>query len=120
MSSTGRPIGYRRANTDLDVISVSQVSQFQQFVLSPAADFNGDWLVNQLDLTAWSNAFESSATADADGDGVTDGVDFLVWQRQIAFDPAPNVQQSAAVPEPAGAIAWALLAVAAARRRHLS
>jgi hypothetical protein len=60
---------------------------------------------------------DSSAIADADGDGVTDGADFLVWQRQAAFDPAPEAEQSVAVPEPTGAIAWGAAALVAARRR---
>ena len=115
MSSTGRPVGYRRAITDLDVIAVSQVSQFQRFVLPPEADFNGDWLVNQLDLTIWSEAYEASAIADANGNGVTDGTDFLVWQRQIASDAAPQF----AVPEPAGAIGWLTFLLFASRRRRV-
>jgi hypothetical protein len=109
MSSTGRPIGYRRAITDLDLIAVSAISQFEQFVLSPSADFNGDWLVNQLDLKAWSAAFAAGALADADGNGVTDGADFLAWQRQVTFDPAPEKRASMAIPEPVASTLWATL-----------
>lgn len=101
MSSTGRPYGHRRTITDLDILAVSQVSQFRQFVLPQSADFTGDWLVNQLDLNAWSNAFAETSGADANGDGVTDGADFLLWQRQVALDPAPISQEPLAVPEPA-------------------
>jgi hypothetical protein len=119
MSSTGRPVGYRRAITDLDLIAVSDVSQFEQLVLPPSADFNGDWLVNQMDLKAWSAAFTANALADADGNGVTDGADFLAWQRQAAFDPAPAIGESLTVPEPVTSMFWAaLLLLVTARPRR--
>jgi hypothetical protein len=120
LSSTGRPVGYRRVLSDLDVIAVSQVSQFRQYQLPQSADFNADWLVDQLDLTVWSEAFTSAAQADANGDGVTDGADFLMWQRQTAVDAAPGVGGRFAVPEPR-AIALAIgplwLCWAARRRK---
>lgn len=121
MSSTGRTVGYRRTITDLDLIAVAQVSQFRQLTLQPSADFNGDWLVNQGDLSAWAAAFDSSsALADANGDGVTDGADFLVWQRQAALDPAPLTSGQAVVPEPSAAsllAAFGLIVVSASRKR---
>lgn len=117
MSSTGRPVGYRRALSDLDVIAISQVSRFQQWRLSPTADFNGDWLVDELDLAAWSVAMQSTATADADGNGVTDGADFLVWQRQMATDYDARAKPSATVPEPTCAMGWAAIVLAAVGRR---
>ena len=115
MSSTGRPIGYRRAISDLDVISITQVSRFQEFSVPPTADFNGDWLVNQTDLAAWSTAVRSSAVADADGNGITDGADFLVWQRQMATTTPPTLPLT--TPEPSGLMGWTLVAIAAARQR---
>ena len=122
MSSTGRPVGYRRTITDLDLVAVAQVSQFRQLTLQPSADFNGDWLVNQGDLGAWSAAFDSlSSLVDANGDGVTDGTDFLIWQRQAVLDPAPLTSGQAVVPEPAAAsllAAVGLVVVSASRKRN--
>jgi hypothetical protein len=96
-SGFSRPMGTRRLITDLDVLAVSQVSQFEEFLLPPASDFNGDWNVDAQDLLRWTSAVDGEATADANLDGVTDGADFLVWQRQFGWDAAAGV---ASVPEP--------------------
>ena len=98
MSGFVRPMGYRRLITDLDVLAVSQVSQFADFLLPPGSDFNGDWQVDGQDLLRWTAAFENSTAADANLDGVTDGADFLLWQQQFGWT-AGNA--SASVPEPA-------------------
>lgn len=97
-SGFSRPLGYRRLLTDLDVLAVSQVSQFENFLLPPASDFNGDWNVDAQDLLRWTSAVAGDAPAtDANLDGVTDGADFLFWQRQFGWDGAVGV---ALVPEP--------------------
>lgn len=68
------------------------------------ADFNGDGIVNQLDLQIWQANFgrtsppDLSAFGDADGDGDVDGRDFMEIQRK--FGGAPLVAASTAVPEP--------------------
>lgn len=97
-SGFSRPLGYRRLLTDLDVLAVSQVSQFENFLLPPASDFNGDWNVDVQDLRRWTTVGVDNATAaDANLDGVADGADFLIWQRQFGWNASAS---SASVPEP--------------------
>ena len=97
MSGFSRPLGVRRLLTDLDVLAVSQVSQFTEFLLPPGSDFNGDWKVDAQDLLSWTAAFENSTAADANRDGVTDGADLLQWQRQFGWTAG---KASTSVPEP--------------------
>ncbi len=84
-------------------------------VSHPAAigpDFNGDGVVNGLDLNIWlANVGITSGASvvqgDADGDGDVDGDDFLFWQRN-AGHPMPwtgagsgsESSLAASVPEP--------------------
>jgi probable HAF family extracellular repeat protein len=81
---------------------------------TPDGNFNGDAVVDGVDLDLWSGGFGAASGADladgdADGDGDVDGADFLVWQRQVG---SPSVvSTSAAVPEPA---TWMLIVLAAA------
>lgn len=97
MSGFSRPLGVRRLITDLDVLAISQVSQFNDFLLPPGSDFNGDWKVDAQDLNNWTAAMEGSTAADANLDGLTDGADFVIWQQQYGWT-AGNASQS--VPEP--------------------
>lgn len=97
MSGFSRPLGSRRLITDLDVLAVSQVSKFNDFLLPPGSDFNGDWHVDTQDLLNWTMAVEGSATADANLDGLTDGADFLVWQQQFGWTAGKATEP---VPEP--------------------
>jgi hypothetical protein len=97
-SGFSRPMGYRRMITDLDVLAVSQVSQFDEFLLPPASDFDGDWNVDSHDLLSWTSAVAGEAMAgDANLDDSVDGADFLVWQRQFGWKVAGG---PALVPEP--------------------
>ena len=50
---------------------------------NPDADFNIDEIVDEQDLTEWSNDFGANGNSDADGDADTDGADFLAWQRSL-------------------------------------
>jgi len=90
-------------------IYVSVVS----FAGASGPDFNGDGVVNNLDLNIWlANVGITSGASvvqgDADGDGDVDGDDFLFWQRNVG-KPAPwagagsgsGAGSGAAVPEPA-------------------
>jgi hypothetical protein len=74
-----------------------------------AADFNNDGKVNGLDLTAWKAAYGATQVGDADDDNDSDGADFLIWQRQFGSG-TPSAAAVAAVPEPAGALLFALAA----------
>ena len=74
----------------------------------PYADFDGNGIVDGLDLQIWEGAYGLTVAGDADGDGDSDGQDFLVWQRQLQA-AAPI---AAAVPEPKSLVA-ALLALTA-------
>ncbi|MBA3480803.1 MAG: hypothetical protein H0T51_03215 [Pirellulales bacterium] len=67
-----------------------------------AGDFNGDSVVNGLDLAEWRADFGATGGSDADGDLDSDGADFLVWQRQLG-QPTPGQAAGAVVPEPAAA-----------------
>ncbi|MCH7752060.1 MAG: hypothetical protein IH898_07900, partial [Planctomycetes bacterium] len=73
-----------------------------------SADFDGNGIVDGLDLQIWEGAYGLTVAGDADGDGDSDGQDFLVWQRQ--FQAAAPI--AAAVPEPKSLVA-ALLALTA-------
>ena len=83
--------------------------------LANAADFEADGDVDNLDLAVWTASFGADLVADADSSGATDGVDFLLWQRQRTATGAP----SESVPEPAS-LAFAasgLVMFASAARR---
>jgi T5SS/PEP-CTERM-associated repeat protein len=74
-------------------------------------DFNGDGVVNGLDLNVWlANVGITSGASvvqgDADADGDVDGDDFLFWQRNVGkpgpwFGSGAGSGSDAAVPEPA-------------------
>jgi hypothetical protein len=64
-------------------------------------DFNGDDMVNHLDLNIWEAAYGVNDIGDADGDGDTDGDDFLLWQRWSGFGSALTTSDVATIPEPA-------------------
>jgi T5SS/PEP-CTERM-associated repeat protein len=96
-----------------------------KYVAAPAfsGDFNGDGVVNTLDLQILQGNFglasgATPAMGDADGDGDVDGQDFVIWQRTIG--PVPAVPAVGTVPEP-GALGLAAVALACGcwrRRRH--
>ncbi|MCC7475622.1 MAG: hypothetical protein IT425_09515 [Pirellulales bacterium] len=101
------------------------------YAAAQGPDFNGDGVVNGLDLNIWlANVGITSGASvvqgDADGDGDVDGDDFLFWQRNVG-KPMPwlgggagsGVSGPSAVPEPASAVLLflALLALPARSRR---
>jgi hypothetical protein len=100
MTSRGHPLGYRREITDADLLAVSQVSRFTQYVLPPRTDWNGDRFVSGGDLAVWRPNWGAFSGGDADGDRDSDGNDFLMWQQQVGSVPA--LTAATAVPEPAG------------------
>ncbi|HEX6961502.1 MAG TPA: hypothetical protein VF175_06520 [Lacipirellula sp.] len=64
-----------------------------------AADFNGDGVVDGVDLAEWQLHAGVQPQADADADGDSDGADFLAWQRQLG---AGRLAPTSVVPEPPG------------------
>ena len=98
--------------------AIYQIDNFRLISEVPQlkADFNGDQVVDALDLSIWKSSF-GGAGADANEDGVTDGNDFMIWQREYSATNSTAV--AAAVPEPA-ALSLALmatLAIVGGRRR---
>lgn len=70
---------------------------------APNADFNGDLLVNVMDLGTWQTNYGLADSAilaqgDADGDQDVDGKDFLIWQRQ--YLASNQLAAPLAIPEP--------------------
>lgn len=86
-----------------------------------AADFNEDGQVDADDLNRWEanvallagGAFRRHG--DASGDGAVDGVDFLIWQRQLGLAAAPGTN-AGAIPEPA--TIWLMLIASCGFRRQ--
>lgn len=77
------------------------------------ADFNGDGLVDELDLLVWemNSGISSGADpedGDADGDMDVDYFDFLIWQSQFGAPPplvaAVAAVAATAIPEPSTAV----------------
>ena len=64
-----------------------------------AGDFNGDRVVDGLDLARWRQDFQVNGDSDADGDQDSDGADLLAWQRNLGFRTMAPVLS---VPEPDG------------------
>ena len=87
---------------------------------TPHPDFNRDGVVDRLDLDLWEAHAGIDDGADADGNGTSDGIDFLVLQREFGsaapstdyFDAMISAALAggalATVPEP-GSMALALL-----------
>ncbi len=76
------------------------------------ADFNGDGIVNGLDVDIWEANLGTIGgippiPGDADGDGDVDGSDFLKIQMDLGGPPTPAIAAggtAAAVPEPSSAL----------------
>lgn len=47
------------------------------------ADFDGNGIVDGLDIAQWQGDYGVNGDSDADGDGDSDGADFLAWQRSF-------------------------------------
>lgn len=88
------------------------------------ADFNGDGIVDALDLMIWDNNYGAMGIAgsldsigDADGDGDVDGADFLRIQGDLGGPPSIMAAASTNVPEPS-TLALAMLTVLCCPRRR--
>lgn len=73
---------------------------FVDYVSTPglAADFNGDDIVDAVDLAEWQGDYQVNNHSDADGDADSDGRDFLIWQRQSGM--TAGILAISIVPEP--------------------
>jgi hypothetical protein len=107
---------------------------------TPFADFDANVVVDEADLTSWTNFFGRAISVapsmgDANDDGVVDGADFLAWQRQLGETKPPVAELDAAmdaalaslsaniaaVPEPSATALVAIgLVLAALKHRHRS
>jgi autotransporter-associated beta strand protein len=83
----------------------SGMLEVSTFIPPPSpADFNGDGLVDAVDLEAWYANYGMSGDAtpehgDADGNQAVDGADFLAWQRALS-GAAESPPAAGKVPEP--------------------
>ena len=84
--------------------------------LAHDADFDGNGVVDDLDLAKWEADFGQNSGSDANFDGDSDGADFLIWQRQneAAGPPAGNV-----APEPKSLAILAIACVGCAISRKV-
>jgi hypothetical protein len=87
-----------------------------------AGDFDGNDVVNVLDLASWKAGLGTSVGAthsqgDADADGDVDGSDFLIWQRQVG-SIAPAAPTTSPVPEPGGLILLVLASASVLKSRR--
>jgi hypothetical protein len=95
MSSTARPQGVRRAISQIDVLAVCQVSQFQacNIDLAPTGvpgDFDDNWHVNGEDFLHWQRGGSPNPLS-AD--------DLAAWQASYGTTSLSTIR---AVPEPSG------------------
>lgn len=73
-------------------------------IIASLADFNGNLVVDGVDLATWKAGFGSLtgtfASGNLDGDMDADGADFLLWQKQLGVH-ALAAPAASTVPEPA-------------------
>lgn len=76
---------------------------FVVFAPNDNADFNDDGIVDGLDFLVWQRNLGDVGPAfsdgDADGDGDVDGDDLAIWETQYG-SPPPSTANVSAVPEP--------------------
>lgn len=82
---------------------------FESVIMSVPGDFNRDGFVNETDLDIWELSYGINGLGDADADGDSDGLDFLIWQRNISGEATTELLQS--VPEPHSVILITLVIV---------
>jgi hypothetical protein len=129
MSSRGRPRGHRRDITQLDVLAVCQVAQYERCRVNfepdgLSGDYNADGAVNAADYVIWRNNALSGAVLNGDATpGLVTQGDYFVWQDNFGVSlsgAASAARLDAAVPEPATGLLFALAALSMAIWRHRS
>jgi len=106
-----------------NTVLVSAVGAAAPWTPGSGADFNGDGVVDHLDLIIWQQNFGSTGPeGDANGDGFVDGSDFMLWQQQQGGPGAPPLVANAnVVPEPSSLVLLlAALACGVTSRRRRS
>jgi hypothetical protein len=83
----------------------------------PKADFNHDSIVDGGDLAIWQASLGVDAAGDANDSEDTEGVDFLIWQRQQGAVAGIGGFPAIAIPEPAGCVLVATVALFLWQRR---
>jgi hypothetical protein len=78
------------------------------------ADFDDDGDVDATDYGIWKNAFGLNQLGDANGDNVSDAADYTIWRDSEGSVPGAAVVNGTAVPEPAGVVMVAVVAILAA------
>lgn len=63
-------------------------------------DFDGNLVVDAVDLALWESAYGLNDAADTNFDGESDGADFLDWQRFVGSDYTSLAFAATSVPEP--------------------
>jgi hypothetical protein len=91
-------------------------------------DFNGDGVVDALDLAIWKankgiTMGASVLQGDANGDGAVDGADYLIWLEQFTMGPGAGSggfesPSGGTVPEPTGLALLAIGGLLASAFRH--
>ncbi len=105
---------------DFSIVGNTLFAEDTGFLVNPVgADFNGDGIVNALDLAIWRNNYPIASGApktlgDADGDGDVDASDYMKLQRDLGIIPVPPIT---AVPEPSTLALVLLTLVCCPRRR---
>ncbi|MEM6798201.1 MAG: peptidylprolyl isomerase [Planctomycetota bacterium] len=109
---------------DLDVDTVTD--EVVLHVLG--GDYNGDMVIDELDLEVWKQNFGATGTGlagDGNFDEVVDGADYAIWRNSLAeFDgvgtptPAPANSAITGTPEPATALLSMVAAAFAGVRRR--
>lgn len=113
-SSTSDDFDYLIDNFKLEVIGSNEP------VLNNA-DFNNDNVVDGRDFLIWQRGFgltgqTGKTNGNANSDTVVDGADFAAWKAK--FGGAPAEAAGATVPEPTGAVLFAVAILGLAQRRR--
>ena len=118
------PVPAGGALWDIDYIGDSVFATYAGMAAAPiGADFNGDGIVDALDLAIWQANYgrnsppDLSALGDADGDGDVDGRDFMIIQRRWGMSGALTAAV-ASVPEPGTIVLLLAAALGMTARRR--
>jgi hypothetical protein len=105
--------------SELDFSATELSGQPISFVTVPGldGDYDGNFVVNQLDYNVWREKFGSTTAFEADGNanGIVDAADYAIWRNNFGLSLAaastsaagaalPGFSLGSAVPEPASAV----------------